>query len=280
MQACEHTEKHTLFCGRVSVSLFGAGRDWKLSDRSTVATISMAAHMSGVCQVYSPNISQFNARICKHDELTEDVTTGIVDAKVPIFRGAHADGVIIGRRSACFLATADCPTVIMWSHAKPNLVCLHAGLRSLVDFRRVEEGASNRVHESVIDASLELFGRDNAHKVHVHALCGIAADNYSFPEDHADWGGFNRKLLKALREMSNGYADGAVNGNSISLPLLIRAQCMARGVRADRISWDTIDTYSDRDHIGGYRWNSHRMERNGVSSVYGRNNGVLVSRLW
>lgn len=291
----ENEDGHFLYGGRLLVLLFGAKRDWRLSHPGVIAHLSSVAAPFGVREILAPDPRQFNAAVIAGEDLRIDATHGIPPAVVPIRRGAEADGVIIPKRSAFYLASADCCVVTMFNYKERQVVCAHAGLRSLVDFERVRVGRPSRRRESIVHAMLDEYSSKQLQYVRVHISCGIGADHYGFPFDHPEHGEFNQRLITDVMHKSGlSVVVGNPVYGKISLQSVIREQCIRGGVRADHITSDTIDTYSERSKNGSFRWWSHRREQDGIISARGstnakgavanttRNgrNGVLVMHLW
>lgn len=273
------TLSQTLFKGRVMLHAYGLPEEWVLADlsRRQLMNIGVAANELGVKWLLAPRPAEFNARICRSSELSEEIQ---VTDHISIWRGQMADGCDIPAGSAFAIASADCPTIIVSDYRTGMTVGAHAGLRSLVDFGRYHASPiSPRRNGSVISAIMERFREVHValDGLQVHIVCGVPEDRFIDPlrfdpcfEDAA-W----RRTL-AYRELTRYQACSEPEPAQIakvSLLAIIRTQLQSHGIPLVRISTTELNTYDERDESGQYRWWS--FERGDIH----QRNLVLVKRV-
>lgn len=278
-------------CGRNK-----GGTDWNiaaLKDNAGVAGCSaypLIDHLLGDGNVYAPRPSQFNAKICRPEELTE-VYQGIIDLSneeintslkgVRILRGVDADGCEIKRGERIMVASADCPTVIVRSRRTGRVVAAHAGRDCLFDRKRLESGALQRTPESVIDAIMqsETFWREkDVCEIEAFITCGIGPQNFRHRTDHPTYGKMNEKIVSHFERLGNHNNRETIAGprhlGCLNLAEIIRAQFMAHGVPPENVADDGIDTYGDMDADDEYTW--HSSARGKTPEEKSRRNLVVV----
>jgi len=190
-----------------------------------------------------------------------------VIGSVTIRQGRVMDGAATRPEEAVFLATADCPAIVIRHENSRNIWVLHGGRECLID-RGALNGKRRRKCPSIVDA---LFARSDVQKLsregfHVFSACGIGP--FPHPQNHPEHGEYNAKLLTYITDRwGEECVDG---GDSLLLHNIIRAQCTAHDVPVENISSDGIDTLRTTWNGAPVFWSTHRgdtVKRNGVFIV-------------
>ncbi len=253
----------------VEVTLCGRNdgqTDWSIAELKNNAGVAKCSAYSLInalfgggdrTSIYAPRPSDFNARICTPNELTE-VYQGQIDLShekitlpprkgVKIYRGVSADGCEIPRGKYMMLASADCPTIIARSRVSGKVIAAHAGRDCLVDRTRLETGTPSRPHESVVDGIMCKFFEWNEHAqdLEVFITCGIGGEHFFHRPTDQKYGVTNRKLIAHFQRLGD-YCVLAPNAfGGICLPAIIRTQFANHGVPEGQIANDEIDTFGD-----------------------------------
>lgn len=284
IQATEtyHIRKGT----RVDVYLFGRSPeklDWNTTPLKTKAGLKTPAgsdlfmrfqEVSSVFEIekiLAPSAASSNAKIITHHQLSERIRSTKYLHSPELWRGALADGAIIPLETGFFIASADCPTIIVIS-LSGLAIAAHAGRDSLFDnaalTRNPKLARLERKHFSVVDAIIERIKPEEIACVFI--TCGISASYFDHPLEHPRWGAINRARTMYARILGKQCVLGDVKYGRLALKEIIKRQFEICGVNRNVIFSDGNDTFSDLDAPGEYRWWSARrgnQERNGVLVV-------------
>lgn len=247
------------------VALFGMNTgDWNMNrfqnrqqyDRGLYFRLRQLAETFRFEEIYIPTPTECNTRIASVEDFPENINGGPQSLRV--MRGVCADGVVLPKGKTGAIASADCPTIVVYCSVTKGVIIGHGGSKSLVDVQHVLEGKPERKYSSVVDAMMDGVKRHGFRSPTVFITCGIR--RYRYPE---------------LADYLSGTVEGsrsAMDDPIIHLHLLIADQFSAYGV--DSVFVDTIDTYGDLSDGVGYTWHSYRRGRTPEEKA--RRNLVLV----
>ncbi len=287
--------------GDVEVRLFGRNggeTDWSIRNLNNeshrnpsgkgVAEFYKLQYMAAAakrCVVYAP-YPAFNAVICDSKNLKTEFASNddsMVEADFPdnwswvLFRGAKADGCEIPMIGAFFLASADCLTIVALSPIG-NLICAHAGGRSLYDEQLVLTGKPSREHESVVDAIARKLGKEMPHN-EFFITGGICGHHFQHSWNDRQCGEKNKKITEYLiKRWGRQCVWERPESGFWSLKDIIATQLSKHHVGRSQIACDDICTYSDRDKSGDHMWWSNRRAMDEKDGTELCRNGVLVFR--
>lgn len=237
------TVAHELFDGKVEVLIYG-----KSTDELGQSQVVEIAVERGIKDVYHPQTHTFNGKICR----PADFVPVIKKRGVKIHSGCLTDGVVLDSpKSAAWLRTADCPTIVTRQDLAGEVIAAHAGRASLIDEELVRTGQASRHPESVVQKIYERlidFGRQTLIELEVYSCCGIGPMQFRHPADHPLHGPFNAKMNRhiALTYGSDCFLDGQTACGALNLHRLIHNQFHLGGVPLDNIHHDEVDTARDR----------------------------------
>lgn len=272
------------FGEKVGISLFGRPFNWSLKTNFDGATEAIRCLVEGcdVTSIIAPR-PDFSARVVGRKDLEEGRI--IIPAKslkfsdIPLLRGMPektGDGAMIFPGEAFFIASGDCPTLVMYSPFSGKLGCAHAGRDCLFDRAKLRGGAA-RKHESVVFALLDQFSWYDRSHIKAFITCGIGGESFRHSMIEGDRREENRAMINYIVATWGPHCVvGSREEGALSLKEVIRAQLLSAGISPDNIGQDSIDTYMDGDYAymqnPGYRWWSNRRgdksERNGVFVWY------------
>lgn len=268
-----------LCSGRVSVYLFGRPWDWNIAGEEpgvVRAQLAGIADELNVANIYAPRPSMFNAQICDPGKLTEKhclVERGNEWSSF-LWRGVDADGVEVPEKSAFWISSADCITIVTLDPETGKTIAAHGGRDSLLDRTRIATGKV-REFESAVDAIAARYSNAALKRLRVLLTCGIFPEHFDHRCDHPEHGPNNmRMVLDVLAKWGRTAVYGDHFIGSLCLSEIIRAQFLRHGVQVHCISYDGVDTYGDLNRDGQPRWWSYRR---GDGK---KRNGVLVVRSW
>lgn len=266
------------FSGAVSIYLLGKPNDWNIwgeNKNNALMNIDWITEGMNLHHIYapSPSPSQFNAVICTHDNLQEHIP--LLSGNAVVRRGCDADGTTLEKaRDACWMNTADCPTVITYDQKKGLVIAAHAGRDSLIDRGRIA-GKPPRAHESVVHTMVDWHGYEAMPRLQVFIACGIKSAHFEHRWDDEKYGTTNEAMTKdVIERWGRVCVTGKLTLGRLALSEIIRSQFLNFGVPSENIAHDGIDTWSDVNQQGGYRWWSNRRGDGA------KRNGVLVVRNW
>lgn len=256
------------FPGNVLVFCYGRPHNWRgvvSSGPMTFFSLADLVKQKGVYDVWALQVTRGDARVSRSESFSECVGAG----GVTIHMKHKTDGVVIPRGGAFWLASADCPTIVVWCKSTGFTIAAHAGRDSLLDRKRIETGIKSREHESVVDAILEKLTNRQIPELHVFVCCGIGGEHFVHSVDDPIHGAFNVLMFKDnINRYGNDCIVGEKSRGALSLYDLIRAQFTTRGVPEENITTDSVNTFGDRDEENGEHkwWSACRgdTERNGV----------------
>ena len=253
---------------QTKVLLFGQPNNFMSlhSNTNTLNTVTAHAQKHGILKIFAPKVTNANKVIAReHDFKKEIVCNG-----VSVFHGIAADGVLIPSRSAFFIASADCPTLVL-QDSLGSIVATHAGRQCLFDPASFL-GGRRHGFESVIDGALDLLWDDPTH-IHASVFCGIGEEHFTHPREHFAYGDVNEAMIKyVVKRWGRDCFGPDLTEGQLNLFELIKAQLKESGVPEKNIWHDGACTYSDRTSSGEYMWWSHRRGDRG-------RNGILVMRM-
>ncbi len=259
-----------LFDGAVTIWVFGAERHWGYKGKSAaeidannpgiVFDLQNIFAELGVSRVVSP-VPAFNAEVVGEDDLTDEVMTGM-------FRGLRADGVLIHRPGTMFaIASADCPTTVLYDPHKKVLAALHCGRDALVDRVLINTGKTNRNFRSVITAATHhMMMRYQTFPPSLLAFVavGIGPDSFEHPTVDHPYAEQNRKLIAYLNFQHQSFGSRVVPdpvAGKINMNMLIERQLSGRFVNLGNIEFDGVDTATDVDEEGVHLFHSNRRDK-------------------
>ncbi len=261
--------------------------DWKIPEMEIIENqndhrgvmLRELARKYAVNRIYAPKPTLFNGRVCRPGELKEHF---LIERDITIYRGANADGVVVPRGAGFFITSADCPTIVLCDIPHDILIAAHAGLWSLLD-KSLVFGTSPqepRPHASVVDAIMAHLPKHNREHLEIIITCGIDSSQYVFDPLHPQYGGANKQLLTYL-DSTYGENTNPKNQDGkpyLSLKSIIKHQFERYGIDPHTIHHDGIDTYSDVDHNGDYKyWSNARAHHQKKESQIPKRNGVFVA---
>jgi copper oxidase (laccase) domain-containing protein len=258
-----------LFGGAVTIWVFGAHRHWGYKGGSseeieannpgiTWDLMNLFASL-GINHVVSP-IPAFNAEVVAEDDLQENLIPGM-------FRGLRADGVLIHRPGTTFaIASADCPTTVLYDPVKKVLAALHCGRDALLDRTLINTGIKGRNFGSVITAVTHKMMIDHQTfppSLQAFVAAGIGADSFEHPTVDHPYAEQNAMLIDHLENRYRSFepiVTDRVNGR-ISLNRLIERQLCGRFISPSKIEFDGVDTATDVDKDGVHLFHSNRRDK-------------------
>lgn len=288
------------FGGCIKVTVWGKHQD-DFSDvrkkPELLDVIAQHAQEYDIERIFVPKASLCSAQITSRAYHFPVWVTG----KKPNFLfGAPVDGVNLKPREALFLATGDCPTVVMRHVRTGDVIAFHAGRKSLLDHDFISGKSDNR-RVGVVEHASEMFMRGARSEICTGVFLGIGPRNFEHRSDDTVHGTFNKQMIQHVCEIWGGrcFAQPAKiveeSGRTVMLPrrddvelcsrgqldlfALIRAQAVHVGIPGVQVVSDKICTFVDGGAAYDYHWHSHaRWVRDGKRGLDCRN-GVLVMRI-
>lgn len=253
--------------GGVEVSVYGTSRNWNYAGSShEEMEISNPWITSAIRQVITDHDIRralvpkpaFNTRVVKAEDLTKELLPGF-------FRGADADGVLLERSGdAYFLASADCPCVVIYDRSQHRLLGLHCGLNSLID-RYALMGKPKRQFASVIDGGMSLFKSVARTGLEVFFAVGIGSGSFEHPIIGHEHSAENTALINHIVTTGNrderhfSVVKNRELGN-IDLFDLVRAQLSNLGILPVFVEHDGHNTATNKYHDGSFMFHSNRRD--------------------
>ena len=274
------TQSASLFNGAVTAHAFGlATGNWRIGDHTkpeNFMRVTALAKQFEVSTVWCPKASDFNAKITQpsdfgpHSPCDFDYQFEIDGIKV--MRGALASGCAVGKGEAFFMATADCPIMVV-RNGVGKIVCAHAGRDELIDRRLIMYGYSSggRRFESVVDAIANYFGAEIQY-LEVASVFG-ARHGFVHSVKNLTYGDFNLSLRQYIMNRWGTRIQCFNIDEELLIQELIRLQWRSRhSVASDRIWEDKVCTKTDIDDKNNFLWHSvargnNQGERNGIFVV-------------
>lgn len=301
----------------------GTGFDWSLRDLKKkgdqdkngllVEALVTVAHDAGVENLYAPSPAKFNATLCEPEDLKDAIYLG---DGVTLFRGQDASGCSVPKGSAYIISSADCPTWTMYHSKEDILLAGHGGLRELVDYEHIVNGAQPREWSTVIRRAFWYKGwmKDShegmeppeqadhqywyveSSKLKLASVCGIAPEHLTYSADDAKFGEQNKRLIGWLHEnynerrhseamaVVNDWTQPNKNKGMIDLHEIIRGSvcdCIiaegTNGIPGRNFTRDSIDTYGDLARNGDYLWHSNARSKKQNDGNELKRNLILVA---
>ncbi len=261
---------HGWFGRSVFIQLFGRPHNFSdiTGNPNARRIIAAYARQSGSRSIFCPQVGHANKRIVGPDSFPEK----IMQDGVSIFFGVCADGVELPERSAFFIASADCPTLVL-RFPDGRVIATHAGRECLFD-RLLFGNETKRDMSSVVYTALSRFSGD-IKEVHASIFCGVEPAYFTHHIHHPVYGKENARMITHIcahwgRGCFAGEGDIVARGE-LDLVRLLRAQLEEAGVLPHYIWHDGARTVMDTMSDGSMLWWSHRREDEG-------RNGVLITR--
>lgn len=232
------------------------GDDWtKAANFERVATL---AQRHRLVTVLVPRASQFNGQICRYCDLATVIKIGQVEIRT----GYFADGVMVPRGHGFFLASADCPTFVVWGAKTGTVIAAHAGRDSLFDHTGIVLGRpilnDGKMLANNVIARLE----DPREDIYVFSCVGIGHEHYQHRFDDPKYGPGNSRMAEHLCQKYGG--NGGFVGEGLDLHELIRLQFVTHGVPSENINRDAVDTGASSRLWHSVKHSHGGKERNGI----------------
>lgn len=241
--------------GPVEIHLFGRnpGDIGRALDPSVRDQMASYVRTRRVSRLFNINPKEFNARVVG----PEGAFFGQMGTHegVEIYFDTYLDGVVgLSPGSGFWLRSGDCATVVLVGHGE--VAALHGGLHSLLVPYWKEGFSATPNRPSVIqNAVLQMATRPD--EIHARILCGIGPESYILRSDIPKHAPHNARLTQEVRTRWGSRCIRRISRGtfSLSIPDLVTAQLRQLGVPKGNITWDEIDTMTDR-HDGTYTWYS------------------------
>lgn len=266
--------------GAVEVTVYGTCRDWNFSGENhsemefrnpwISSAIAQVIAEHDIKRALAPKPA-FNGQVVRAGDLKTAILAGF-------FRGADADGVLLEQSGEAFLvASADCPTVIVYEVGRHRALCMHCGLDALVD-RGAIEGKRSRHFQSVIDAGTSMMPTVSSGREHAFIAAGIdwimfdhqTSDLITGPDGDKIENTRAQENKRLIEYLAKNHDSKVRSGQkrvvkdkeygSVDLVNLIRAQLVRHQVPLDNIEHDGHDTYGDKYHDGTSMFHSNRRD--------------------
>jgi copper oxidase (laccase) domain-containing protein len=248
-------------------------------NRDTYERICKMGEKYDARTVYLPRPHEFNAVVnlgFRSEDANGWQVHQLMRSQTKLLRGPAVDGVMLKKHEACFIASADCPTIVAHNKRMDLLVVAHAGRECLYDKVRAQTGEKtpNRNHESVAFSIVDSFKgiaddrgvKFDSQDISVLSVCGIKDGDFEHRFDHPTHGEANRKMIEYLNKVFpalKGYpfTNFTEGSGMISMHNLIRTQFVMCGVPDCNISSDSINTYRESTERMTIAWHSHRRNQ-------------------
>ncbi|MEK7585223.1 MAG: laccase domain-containing protein [Patescibacteria group bacterium] len=194
-------------------------------------------------RVLHPSTDTFNGEVCTEGDFISKKRVGNIEFVFDY----PADGVLVPPHSMAWFRTADCPTIIT-KHSDGRVIAAHAGRFSLIDQASVS-GGPKRKFPSVVDAILDrlFWPRRDVLSLNVFSCCGVGPISFLHSYNHPIHGKWNRLMNAFIRDHygADCFLGNDLGTGALDLHQLIRNQFAMRGIPADQIQRDKIDTAND-----------------------------------
>ena len=253
--------------GPVSIEVFGKPDDWRLApsdvlNSDAIARVAsvMRVHGTQTCYNIRPTGPDFSALIGAQESFDTLYENHDESQRLRILHQKGVDGVEITPRQSTFIASADCPTLVLASEYRAIVAHCARGclLKGMVGQANVIENAFNALFAEVEPDDREEF----LQTVTAHIVAGISAPHFVHSTDHPKYGEANREMISYIR--TKWGPDCIVKNNSgecIDLNWIIRQALLSTKLRPGNISSDGLCTFENEDlwsHCAGDE------KRNGV----------------
>lgn len=176
-----------------------------------------------------------------------------------VHHGAAGDGIVVPEGNLGYMATADCPVVLI--RFRRTLMMLHGSRHALMDDGKIISGSSTRRYESIVQAAIqpivERSGREVLKEMHVYCFLSVGYGRFRFSPHNAHYGELNRARNVYLAK----HWPGAIKeGQYLDLPRLVHAQACELGVPPYNVALGTLST----DHPQLYSALADGRKRNSV----------------
>jgi len=224
----------------LDVFVLGKPKNWR-DDIKNHPEIIYHLLKEGIERLYIPNISGFTGVVCEAYQFDHHSNIG----NLKIYNHAQTEGLVIPKKSATLLCTADCPTIIYHDFSNDILIVAHAGLGSVIDRKKALTGSPSRFHESVIDDIMKHTEETDNYEILI--VGGIRPDHFRYSVNNAVYGNHNYKFLTyLLNDYGSCSVPFGIDHGGISVQGIIKKQLVDwYEIDPGKIRCDNIDTYSD-----------------------------------
>lgn len=249
----------------------GKPQNWhpsRFDDRTTfteqLATIGQILNTN---EFYCPSPVEMNGVIVLPQQLTTSVTHG----QITLHRGCNADGVVLSKGQSFFIASADCHTIVVYNHAKQQVIPAHAGRDCVLDQQLIQTGRPGRKHFSVVDSIMKYINPSDYAELNIGIYCGIGPENFAHPVTDKNYGAKNKKLIAYI---SRNYGELSLwnepTMGRLNMVEIIMQQFSAYGIEPEQITHDMVDTFADSIDTSYQWWSCRRgdWQRNGIFISY------------
>ncbi|PCI30328.1 hypothetical protein COB52_01685 [Candidatus Kaiserbacteria bacterium] len=195
--------------------------------------------------------------------------------ELSLMTGAFADGVMLGKGDLAVSTSADCQQVTL-VFADGRVLTFHAGLECFLQTGNNSNGPFKVQGHNVLENALRSYGKRPGLR-QVHISCGIRS-RYSFPLSHKVYGAANLAMRTWCEVKYPNRPVFNLQLEELNMYELIKAELMRLGVLEALITMDDIDTSSDVDEVGKYRWASNARQAADGSTKLKQRNLVIVAR--
>ncbi len=262
-----------LFKNSVSIHAFGRDTgDWRVSEPNNIESYSKIIAMAkklGVHTVWYPRAGTCNAKIVTKQDFPPNKCFSIDE--VEIMTGIEASGCPVGKGEAFFIASADCPTIVVQDEIG-QVVCAHASREELIDqhWVRYDHANPGRKFESVVDAIASHYGHPLRH-TKIFSGFGIR-EGFRHDPANEKYVGYNDKLDAHIRRRFGVEINCFDLEHNLSLELLIKLQWLRYGVHHQNMMSDRVCTKTDIGDDNQFVWHSRARDdaksgRNGIFVV-------------
>ncbi|MDP1625289.1 MAG: laccase domain-containing protein [bacterium] len=226
----------------LQICLEGTGRDWKgITAENMLAAVSYAADR-GVRELFLPSVSKCNGLVASPYRFGAREFGSVI-----VRDGVSADAVAIGPRSAVAIASADCPTLVLWSSWVRKAVVGHASRDSLL--------------RGLVGNMVRYLHPTSEYRSHIQAFLalGIGPESFEHRFDHPTHGGRNLQMVHRVSNVLGFHCfPGPLELGRMDVFRVVEAQLSNLGVSKAHVSSDRHDTFADRLPDGTPAWHSHR----------------------
>lgn len=213
---------------------------------SLVRYLPDIARKLNVREILAPSPLDFNGRMCKEEDLHISIP---FRGGAILRRGARADGCLIRKGQAFAISMAGCAIIVARHPGAPKLgieprvAVAHAGLKSVIDYDHLVNGAMPRVPGGIVGSLLRSIRPEGTTlaDIHLRILLPIYHGDYTHPYRHRRLGEKNKKLHESLYKAYGptavpGWGTPAQREGMVNLSEVIRIDAIQRGVLPECIS--------------------------------------------
>ena len=201
----------------------------------------------------APSPKMSNTKICTASELTEHIgiTSPIYENSAWLWRGADADGIVVGKGDAVVISPGGCPAFAVLDEERGMLGIGHGSRDALIDHSRIRRKwlrdriAEPREHESVVDSLLKaMYIKSNADakRLQVCIAFPINPAIFTHPWKSVLYGKLNRArsedlAFRGFAQALPGFDDKKLREEGrLDLGILASLQFQSHGVSEQNIT--------------------------------------------